>query len=45
MQKLTTFFSNLFTIKLCIYVNAVCPSYYDNTIDLYMQTYELIRSV
>ena len=45
MHKLSTLFSNVVTIKLCIYVSAVCPLYCDTTIDRYMQAYELVRSV
>ena len=43
MHKLTIF-SNLVTIYYAR-VNAVCPSYCDTTMDLYMQAHELIRSV
>ena len=43
MRKLTIF-SNLVTINYAR-INAVCPSYCDTTMDLYMQAHELIRSV
>ena len=45
MHRLTTLFSNLVTIKLCICYNAVCLYYWDTTMDLYMQAYKQKRSV
>ena len=33
------------TLSKYAYVNTVCPSYCDTTMDLYIQAYELIRSV
>ena len=46
MHNLTIKFSNLITIKLLHnYVNADYSSYFDTIVDLYMQAYELIRSV